>query len=243
MDKTTVLVAIITLLVGFIGGFMLANSLNRSEFISTAGGNAPTQMANTATASSENTLSPEEIRSRIAEADGNPDNFSFQKNLGIALYRYGAMKQDEAVMSEAVRILTRANTIDQKDFDVLVALGNGHFDLGYAKRETDGFDRAREFYAKALAVRANDTDVQTDIGISYFVQPQPDLTRAAAELEKVTATNPRHDRSMQFLAQVYIQQKRLGEAEKTISKIREVSPGNPAINELTNQLSAAMGTN
>jgi len=239
MDKNTILVGVIAVLSGFIGGFLLATKLDRSEIDRLRAQTASqTQPSSNSTKPDDQTLSPQEIKAKIDEADKNPDNFSFQKNLGIALYRYGAMKQDENVISEAVRILTRATTLDQKDFDVLVSLGNAEFDLGFAKKDPNGFQKSREDYAKALAIR-EDADVRTDLGISYLVADQPDLAKAAAELERVASANPRHDRSMQFLVQVYIKQNRLVDADKALAKIKEISPGNPAIGDLTTQLNTA----
>src|SRR5947208_16895111 len=107
MDKSTVLVAAIALLSGFIGGFLLANSLNRSEINSLRSTSAAQPAAKNSSnpTPDDQTLSPQEIKAKIDQADKNPDNFSFQKDLGIALYRYGSMKQDEDVISESARIL------------------------------------------------------------------------------------------------------------------------------------------
>lgn len=238
MEKNTVLIAIIALLLGFIGGFLLANSLNRSEMNAMrAQSSAPntSQAANNADPS----LSEDEIRAKIAEADKNADNFDFQRDLGVGLYRYGAMKQDLGVLSEAARILTRAHSLDPNDFDVAVNLGNAHFDIGFAKKEQQSFEKAREFYNKALAIRPDDPNVQTDLGISYYVQPIPDYTRAAAELQKVVASNPRHDRSMQFLAEVDLAENKIADAEKLLAKIKDVNPTNPAVKDLSSKIEAA----
>lgn len=238
MDKSTVLIVIAAALAGFIAGFMVANSINRSE-IANIQSQPSIGSANTAgsQAASEQTLSPEEIKAKIDEADNNPENFAFQKNLGIGLYRYGAMKQDPEVLAESARILTRANALDPKDYDVLVSLGHAHFDVGFAKRELAGFVKAREIYSKALAIKPNDADVRTDMGISYFVQEPPDYAKAAVELEAVGEANPTHDRSMQFLANVYIKQLKFAEAEKVVAKMKEIDPSNPAISELSSQIS------
>jgi hypothetical protein len=59
-------------------------------------------------------LSDEEIDAKIAEADSNPENLQFQKGLGVALYRYGAMRQDVAVIDKALKILERAHQLDPK---------------------------------------------------------------------------------------------------------------------------------
>ena len=75
-------------------------------------------------------LSKEEIRKKIVDAEENQNNFTFQKELGLALYRYAIMKRDQELVSEVVKLLERANKLNPKDYDVLVSLGNAHFDIG-----------------------------------------------------------------------------------------------------------------
>jgi hypothetical protein len=65
-------------------------------------------------AESETALSEGEIRQRIIEAEQNPDNFSFQKNFGLALYRYAVIKQDDKMLAEVEKILNRAYRLNDK---------------------------------------------------------------------------------------------------------------------------------
>ena len=241
MQKQTVLYVIIALLTGFIAGFMLANSLNRTEYSAGVGSMPANALTSNSGAPSESALTPEEIRAKVAEADRNADNFAFQKDLGLSLYRYGAMTQNAAVLQDAERLLARARSLNPKDFDVLVSLGNAEFDIGFYKKDLASFEKARSTYAKALEIRPNDADVQTDIGISYFVQEPSDHARAEAELKKVAAIDPRHKRSLQFLVQVYARQKRMPEARATLERLRGIDPSNPAVAELSSLINAAEG--
>lgn len=243
MHKNTILFVIIAALAGFIVGFWLANSINRTAMNSPGSQNerAVAGNANTLQASNENELSGEEIRAKIAEADKNPNNFAFQKDLGIALYRYAAMKQETSLFTEAVRVLERANSLNAKDFDVLVALGNAHFDIGFYKKDAVSFQTAREVYSKALALKPGDPDVQTDFGLTYFLQEPPAFDKAAAELQKVAEANPKHERSLLFLVQTYVKQNKFPEAEKTFAKLKSINPNNSAIADLTSQIAAAQG--
>lgn len=230
---------IIALLVGLIGGFLLANSMNRSEInaLRARGGVPPAQL--TPANSQDQTLTEAELKAKIDEADNNPSNFAFQKDLGIALYRYATLKQDVGVLAESQRILDRANSLNSRDFDVLVHLGNAYFDLGFSKKEAGSFQKAREIYASALQIRPSDTDVETDIGISYFWQPTPDYPKAAAQLEKVSSANPMHARSMQYLARSYIKLGKFADAEKIIAKIKNIDPDPAGMAELNSELAAA----
>jgi len=241
MDKNTVLFVIIALLAGFIGGFLLANSMNRAEINALrAAGGRQTSQPNT-NSQQDQTLSDAELKAKIAEADKNPTNFTFQKDLGIALYRYAAMKQDLGILTESRRILERASSLNSRDFDVLVALGNAHFDIAFDKKDGAGFQKAREIYANALQVKPDDADVQTDIGISYYWQPSPDYTKAVAALEKVAAANPTHTRSMQYLARSYIKLGKLTDAERVAGKIKSIHPNQDGLAELDSELAAAKG--
>ena len=87
-------------------------------------------------------LSNDEIKAKVDAADKNPGNFSYQKNLGIALYRYSAMKLDADLLATSLRILERAASLDDKDYDVTVNLGNAHFDTGFAKKDNAGFQKS-----------------------------------------------------------------------------------------------------
>lgn len=217
----------------FVGGFLLANSLNRAE---TTRLRSEIEQAKTSGQSAANTsseLTPEEISSKIEEAERNPQNFQFQKGLGLALYRYGAMKQDPSILGEAIKLLERASGLDPKDYDVIVSLGNAHFDVGFFRKDNDAFSRARGLYGKALEIRPNDVEVRTDIGLTYFLQTPPELERAASEFEKSLGLNPNHEKTLQFYIQTLAKQNRTEKATEQLNKLREINPSNPTIAELT----------
>ena len=241
MKSSTLGFIVLALVAGFAGGFLLANKLNSSE-IASLRAQTSQQPANTAAQSEPNadtTLTPAELKTKIAEADKNPGNLSYQKSLGISLYRYASMKQDNDLLAESIRILTRASSIDPKDFDVLVALGNAYFDTAFFKKDAAGFQTARDVYTKALAIKPDDADVRTDLGISYYVQEPAAYDKAATELQAVLTANPKHDRALQVLIQTYTKQGKIPEAEKALGKLKEISPNDPVITELTAQISAA----
>ena len=241
MHKNTLAFVIVAAIGGFVAGFWLANSINRSAGTTTTS-TAPAANSGATTASPETELTDAEIKAKIAEADQSPGNLSFQRDLGISLYRYAAMKQNPELLGDAVRILERADSLKKDDFDILVALGNAHFDIGFFKKDVASFQRARDIYAKALAVRPGEPDVSTDLGISYFVQEPPDLDKAAAELERVSKGNPKHERSLQFLVQVYAKQKKVPQAETAFAKLKAINPSSSALTELTAMISSAGGT-
>ncbi len=243
MHKNTIAFVVAAAIGGFIVGFWLANSINRSAGNSLGFSQASTGPANSssAPASTATELSEEEIRSKIAEGDRNPTNLAFQKDLGISLYRYAAMKLDVDLLIEAVRILERANALNAKDFEILVALGNAQFDIGFARKDAVRFQTAREVYSRALDLKPGEPDVTTDFGLTYFLQEPPANDKAAAELQKVADANPRHERSLQFLVQAYLKQNKLQDAEKAFAKLKSINPNNSAIPQLTTLIANQTG--
>lgn len=235
MTSKTILIAIAAGFVGFVGGFMFANQINRSEMsapapVSQTGDPSTQQTADQARGGT--TLTPEEIKSRIDAADKNPADFAFQKNLGMALYRYASLKQDASLLPDAIRILQRASDLDPADRDLQIALGNAHFDVGYFNKDNKAFERSRDYYKKALTRVPNDVDVRADLALTYYLQKPPDLSTAVAEFQKGLKINPKHERSLEFLVQTYVKQNEIVKASETLDRLKAANPSNPSINEL-----------
>lgn len=231
-------------LAGFIAGFIFANSLNRSELAKSSMIDQP-QVQNNApgTVPGGPLLTPEEIRERVAAADRSPTDFSFQRSLGLSLYRYASLRQDASILPDAIRIMQRALDLDPADRDLIIGLGNAHFDVGYFNKDNRSFETAREFYLKALARVPGDVDVRTDLALSYFLQEPSDLERAVAEFEKGLSIDPNHERSLQFLTQTYIKKNDLEKATETLERLKSLNPGHGAISELTASLAKSRPVN
>ncbi len=244
MNKRIALVSILVAALSFVGGFLLANAFNRTSLDELRGENERLRVAADETEQSQKevTLSEAEMRRKIDEADAIPEDFTFQKNLGIALYRYGSLKQDAKVIREAQRLLERARGLSPADNDVRLALGNAYFDIGYIERQNESFARARDIYTSILADDAAHAGVRTDIGLTYFLQDPPDLVSAARELETALETDPKNERNLQFLVQVYWRSEQQERAVATLDKLRGISPQHPTINELTTLLTTDPNT-
>lgn len=239
------LISLLAVILGFLGGFLLANALNRSDMdkLKLENEKLASQLTENEAKHKETTLSDEEIRSRIEEADKNPTDFKFNKGLGIALYHYGASKQDDKLINEALRLLERANSLENGDNDILIALGNGYFDLGYLKKGDQNFDISRKYYQESLKHDPKNPAVITDYGLTYFLDENPDLTKAISELEKANEIDPKYEKALQFLIQAYWKQRNNAKAGEYLDKLKEVSPNNPSISELMSMLTRDPETN
>lgn len=110
MNKKALALSLIAVFISFLGGFLLANALNKNELNTLRGDNEKLKNSpNIETQnSSEITLSDEELRRKISEADQNPVNIVVQRGLGLALYRYASIKQDTEILSDVARLLMRS---------------------------------------------------------------------------------------------------------------------------------------
>jgi tetratricopeptide (TPR) repeat protein len=244
MNSKIIWLSIIGIIISFFGGFYLANSLNGNELLKLKAENE--QLKKNITESPQNSadsnLSDEEIRLRIAEADSNPGNFGFQRNLGMALLSYGVMKQNTDLISDSARLLQRAYNNDPKDFDVTVALGNAFYDIGSLKNDSENFKKAREFYSKALEQKPNDPTVRADFGSTFVFIDPPDFAKATVELQKALQLDPKNQRALLLMTQTLIKQNNPAEAEKYLARLKEINPQTPSLTELSSQMAKEENT-
>jgi len=232
MGKYSGLLAIAGIAVGFAIGFVVANSVNRSEINSLR---AQLESARSSAPPDKNELSDEEIRDKIAEADQNAGDLQYQKNLGLALYRYGAVKNNSQIITEAVRLLDRASQLSPNDRDVTIGLANALFDLGYVNKDNASLSKARESYKKVLATK-DDADIRTDLGMTYFLQEPPDDENAIVEFKRVLAADPQNQKALEFIVQSFARRKDRSEATKYLQKLRDSHPTDPSLVNLQSQV-------
>lgn len=242
-----ILYAAAGLLAGCLIGFFFANSVNRRELdelrAAAARGASPNANARSGGApasdgAARQELSEEELRAVIQRADANQGDTDFQRKVGRALYLYAANFDKPELLAESARLLRRAHEAEPDDYDTLVALGNVLFDQGQAG-SPEGFAAAREYYEKALTMRPDDVNVRTDLGLAYFFARPPDPQRAIREYRKSLALNPRHEPTLQHLANALIATGALDEAERRLGELEKINPSNARLNDLRAQLAQA----
>lgn len=230
--RVSIWVTIGAAIAAFVAGFSFANYLNRSQMTGIQTAPANTAPVTGQPGPQQATLSNEEIDEKLKEAEANASDFAFQKGLGLGLYRYGAVRQDGTIIEKSIPVLERANGLNPDDFDVLVGLGNAHFDVGYFGKINSSFDKARSFYAKALTKRPGDVEVLTDVALTYYLLTPPDHTSAVAEFEKALAIDPKHEKSLGFLIQSLDALGR--DATKYRETLRSINPQNPNLQRAAN---------
>lgn len=243
MEKKFLWISLVAIAASFAGGFFIANALNRNEMNSLRAENERLKSASAESpdTADDRTISNDELREKIAEADRSPDNFAYQKNLGLALYRYAAMKQDIDLLKESARILDRAAKLQKDDFDIVVGLGNAHFDIGYFGKNNDELQRSREFYRRALTMRPNDAEVLTELGMTFFLYDPPEDALAIDEFQKSLKSNPKHEKTLEFIIQSLLRLKRVSDAENYLAQLRSANPTNETAAALELKIAEAKG--
>lgn len=237
MNKKALALSVIAVIASFIGGFLLANALNRNDLNALRAENAQLKNAQTSSPSADEfTLADEEIRKKIEEADRNPADFDFQKNLAIGLYRYAQMKQEAGYLTEVARLLRRAAETKPQDYETIVTLGNVYLDIGQINKDNGAIEQSREFYRKALTLKKDDADVQNDLGLTYFFAAPPEPEKAIAEYEKALQMNPKHEKSVENLIRAQLSLGKVREAEDFLNKLKQINSGNRALPDLEAQV-------
>lgn len=82
---------------------------------------------------------------------------------------------------------------DPKNYGALVQIGNDYFDLGEAQKSVDAYQRA-------LAIKGDDPNVLTDMGVMY--RELKDFPKAVAAFRRAAAVGPTHPQSRMNLGVV-----------------------------------------
>jgi Flp pilus assembly protein TadD len=242
-----VLLCILGVVIGFVAGFFIANSITRpgaqvaaarstpsSEFSSGAAGPLkPEQMSgdlppgHPTVGDETGGQSPSTAASTSADAqaamdkaDRSPKDFQAQFDAGKTFYQH----QD---YDKAALYLTRSLAIKGKDFDALVLAGNTKYD-------DKDFAGAANFYERALAVKPNSPDVRADLGNTYF--NRKDFDRAIAEYRKAIALAPDHINSWKNIAAAAFQKRDKATATEAVEKLSALAPQSEEIEALRQQL-------
>lgn len=225
MKKENILYSIIGVLLGFIVGFMFANTTNQRGYGAqgVAAGQQQQQGLPPNHPPVENSgPGAEAVEAAAKLAAEQPDNFDAQARAAEILYaahRY----------PEAIKLFERANQLRPDDFGVRVGLANANFDA-------ERFEEAGRWYAAALEQQPDNVNVRTDLGLTFFFREPRDVGRAVKEFRASLERDPAHVPTLQNLTVALNAAGDREAARATISKLESVSPQNAALPRLRAEL-------
>lgn len=207
------------LAVGFFAGFYVANTLNREATI--AGGSvAPAQNREPSPQVPGQVSAPSlpGIGEALDAAKTRPDDFDAQLGAGEIYLRIENL-------SVAADYFEKASAIGPKTRPQTIKLANGFFDV-------KKYEKAAEFYEKALKEDPNDVAARTDLGITFVQRAEPDYDRAIREFEASLKINPKHEPTLYNIAAAIHKKGDAAAARKHFDKLVEINPQSDLVNRL-----------
>lgn len=234
MNKDNILFAVVGLLAGLIIGFMFANSINKQAAAMPAAtemkanSNIPPGHPDIGSQTLPSSAAPggmnPEIQAAIEKAKQSPNDFDAQVKAAEAYYQIERF-------DEAISYLKKANQLKSDDREVIVHLGNANFDGNH-------YDEAEKWYIAALAIKADDVNVRTDLGLLFVFRDPPNYDRAIQEFSKSLETDPNHIQTLQNLTVAYTKKGDPVKAKATLAKLQSVDGGNTAVAKLKEDIQA-----
>ena len=190
MTRENLLFAIIGILLGFIVGFLLANSINQRDFAARLGA-APGQQSqnlppNHPPVGGDQGTDPQQVFTQVQaamkQAREQPNNFEAQ--LTAAKLEYQIQRFDQAI-----EYLLAANKLKPTDSDVLAMLGVANLDGGH-------FDAAEKWYRAALQRKPD--DMPSLDGLCAALLSKGDAKGAEEAINKLAKIDPTNQDLPQF---------------------------------------------
>jgi tetratricopeptide (TPR) repeat protein len=234
MNKENVLFSIVGVLVGFIVGFVFANTANRAGLAPQAAAGVAAQQQVEGLPPGHPEVDPSQMRPKVDEAalsaavklaEERPDNFAAQTNAA-------GLSAQAGRYDDAVKFYTRAGKLKPGDYETLVSLGNTLFDA-------EKLEEAEKWYAAALSKNPKDVNVRTDLGLTFLLRERPQYERAIAEFKRSLEVEPAHPQTLQNLTVAYTRQGDLAAAEATLARLKAAAPQSPALEQLRSGIDKA----
>lgn len=190
MTRDNLLFAIIGILLGFIGGFLLATNISNREAAARAGTSQASQQnlpPNHPPVAGEQTGEGGQqmlasVQTAMKQARENPNDFDAQ--VTAAKLQYQIQRYDQAI-----EYLLAANKVKPTDWDVLAMLGVANLDAGH-------FDAAEKWYKAALQQKPN--DMPTLDGLCAALLSSGKAKEAEEAINKLAKLDPTNQDLPQF---------------------------------------------
>src|SRR5882724_6746386 len=193
MTRDNLLFGIIGILLGFIGGFLLASNITQREATMRANpqsaqsgqlpaNHPPIAGGDQATTGEGGQQMLASVQTAMKQARENPNDFDAQ--LTAAKLEYQIQRYDQAI-----EYLLAANKIKPTDFDTLAMLGVANLDAAH-------FDAAEKWYKAALQKKPD--DMPTVDGLCAALLSNGNVKEAEQQMNKLAKIDPTNQDLPQF---------------------------------------------
>jgi len=192
MTRDNLLFGIIGILLGFIGGFLLASNITQREAAMRANpqaaqsgqlpANHPPIAGDQGTTGEGGQQMLASVQTAMKQARENPNDFDAQVTAAKLEYQIGRYDQ-------AIEYLLAANKIKPKDFDTMAMLGVANLDASH-------FDASEKWYRAALQVKPD--DMPTVDGLCASLLSKGDAKGAEEQINRLAKIDPNNQDLPQF---------------------------------------------
>jgi tetratricopeptide (TPR) repeat protein len=225
------------LLIGLFIGFWIANAVNRNLSPPFVNQHTISPQQTPTAGNNGEKLSREEIKTAFAAAENRKEDPNFQKNLGLALLRYAKVQSDSSFLPELITLLERTNRLsNEKDTEVLTALGDVYFIQAREKSEASLYEKSRNLYLRAVLLNPANAEIKTAYASTLLFSKPAKPEAAITELNSILKQNPNDEDALELLVLALIQSNKIEIAGQKLSELRKINPNNPAIPDLKAQL-------
>src|SRR5438270_1233026 len=194
MTRDNLLFGIIGILLGFIGGFLLAGNITQREAAMRAGAssaqvgqqnlppNHPPVAGGDQTTGEGGQQMLASVQTAMKQERENPNDFEAQVTAAKLEYQIGRYDQ-------AIEYLLAANKVKPTDFDTLAMLGVANLDAGHP-------DAAEKWYRAALQKKPD--DMPTVDGLCAALVSKGDAKAAEEQINKLAKIDPNNQDLPQF---------------------------------------------
>lgn len=218
MNIKSLLLALAGVVVGFIIGFAVANSLNRNTAVTQI---APPNNPLLNQPNPQPNLSGEmmpDVAETLDTAKNEPNNFAAQMKAGDMYAQIGRF-------DEAVRFYEAGVKLKPNDLQANLALANSYFD-------SKQYENAEKHYAKVLEINPKDVNARTDLATTLVERAKPDYERAVKEFQQSLAIDPKHEPTLYNLAVAYSRKGDTENAQKTLTQLEQANPNSRLVERL-----------
>lgn len=226
-----ILYGVAGLVIGIVIGFMFANSINRTASeakVSTGGTEAPANInlpadhppVGAGGGNQQSGGALPQVMEAIEQAKNEPNSFEAQMTAGDLYYQIQRF-------ADAAKFYEKANQIKPAELEPMIKLGNAYFDA-------EQYEAAEKWYLETLKKTPNDTNVRTDLGLTYYLRSPRQIDKAIKEFQSVLAAEPNKEIALQNLALAFRENGDEENYEKTFETLKKLNPNNPLFTRSAN---------
>src|SRR5438874_152998 len=155
---------IIGLVLGFVVGFMLTTSLNKTQTTPGAASKVGPVKGDEKLPEGHPDVADASVDEEVKKAlEYGKEHQDYDSQLRVGTFLYAEARH----MTEAKAYFLKAHELKPDEFEPVMQLGNIAFDMSQETNTPKLMEEAADWYQKALKIKPDDINVRTDLGVTY----------------------------------------------------------------------------